>query len=143
MATVKASQQLLDLLNKAIAREMQVSIQYMWQHVLWRGVKGFAVKDELKTIAVAEMKHAEAIAERLAYFGGTPTTKPEPIVVGKTLKEMLEQDAKDEEGAIALYKQIIEVCRKEGDETTRRLFQGILGDEEEHHDTFTGLLEEV
>jgi len=43
-----ASKKLMDLLNKAIAREIQVSIQYMWQHVLWRGVKGFAVKDALK-----------------------------------------------------------------------------------------------
>ena len=79
MAKQKASEKLLDLLNRSIAREMQVSIQYMWQHVLWSGVKGFAVKDELKGIAITEMKHAEEIAERLAYLGGTPTTKPEPI----------------------------------------------------------------
>jgi bacterioferritin len=138
-----ASKELLELLNKAIAREMQVSIQYMWQHVLWTGVKGFAVKDELKKIAITEMKHAEAIAERLAYLGGRPTTKPEPIFVGETLKEMIERDKKDEEGAIKLYKQTVEVARKEGDETTKRLFRQILSDEEEHHDTFTSLLEEI
>jgi bacterioferritin len=143
MSNIKASAQLLDLLNKAIAREIQVSIQYMWQHVQWRGVKGFAVQDELKKIAITEMKHAEAIAERLFYLGGIPTTKPEPIFVGKTLKEMIEQDKKDEEGAIQLYKQTIEVARKEGDETTKRLFKQILSDEEEHHDTFISLLEEI
>jgi len=137
------SKQLMDLLNKAIAREMQVSIQYMWQHVLWSGTKGFAVKDELKKIAITEMKHAEAIAERLAYLGGTPTTKPEPIFIGETLKEMIERDKKDEEGAIELYKQTINVAREEGDETTKRLFRQILSDEEEHHDTFTSLLEEI
>ena len=102
-----ASKELLDLLNKAIARELQVTIQYMWQHVLWKGVEGFAVKDELKTIAITEMKHAEAIAERLAYLGGTPTTKPDPIFVGGSLKEMIEKDKKDEESAIKLYKKII------------------------------------
>ncbi len=138
-----ASNELLELMNKAIARELQVSIQYMWQHVQWKGVKAFAVKDELKKIAITEMKHAEAIAERLNYLGGKPTTKPEPIIVGETLKEMIEQDKKDEEGAIKLYKQIIEIARKEGDEVTRKLFEGILSDEEEHHDTFTGLLEEI
>ncbi len=143
MSNTKVSAQLLDLLNKAIAREIQVSIQYMWQHVQWRGVKGFAVQDELKKIAITEMKHAEAIAERLFYLGGIPTTKPEPIFVGETLKEMIGQDKKDEEGAIQLYKQTIEVARKEGDETTRRLFRQILSDEEEHHDTFTSLLEEI
>jgi bacterioferritin len=143
MSNTKVSAQLLDLLNKAIAREIQVSIQYMWQHVQWSGVKGFAVQDELKKIAITEMKHAEAIAERLFYLGGIPTTKPEPIFVGKTLKEMIEQDKKDEEGAIQLYKQTIEVAKKEGDETTKRLFRQILSDEEEHHDTFISLLEEI
>jgi bacterioferritin len=139
----KASAELLELMNKAIAREIQVSIQYMWQHVQWGGVKGFAVKDELKDIAKAEMKHAEMIAERLYYLGGIPTTKPDPIFVGKTLKEMIERDTKDEEGAIKLYNEIIEVARKEGDEVTNRLFRQILQDEEDHHDTFTTLLEEI
>jgi len=140
---MKMSAQLQDLLNRAIARELQVSIQYMWQHVQWRGVKGFAVQDELKKIAITEMKHAEAIAERLFYLGGTPTTKPEPIFVGQTLKEMIERDREDEEGAIQLYKQTVEAAKKEGDETTKRLFRQILSDEEEHHDTFTSLLEEI
>jgi bacterioferritin len=138
-----ASKKLLEILNQAIAREMQVAIQYMWQHVQWVGVKGFAVHDELKAIAITEMKHAEAIAERLFYLGGTPTTKPTEIFVGKTLKEMIERDVKDEENAVKLYKQIIAQARKEKDETTEILFMNILKDEEEHHDTFTTLLEEL
>lgn len=138
-----ASKKLLEMLNDAIAREIQVSIQYMWQHVQWIGVKGFAVQEELKKIAVTEMKHAEAIAERLFYLGGTPTTKPAEIFVGKTLKEMIQRDVKDEENAISLYKEIIAQARTEKDETTAFLFEGILKDEEEHHDTFTTLMEEI
>ena len=137
------SENLLNLLNQAIARELQVSIQYMWQHVLWKGVKGCAVKDELKKIAVTEMKHAEEIAERLAYLGGTPTTKPEPIFVGKELKEMFERDKRDEEGAIELYREIIKTAINENDITTARLFRKILEDEEEHHDFFVSILEEI
>ncbi len=138
-----ASKKLLEMLNDAIAREIQVSIQYMWQHVQWSGIKGFAVQEELKKIAVTEMKHAEAIAERLFYLGGTPTTKPSEIFVGKTLKEMIQRDVKDEENAISLYKEIIAQARTEKDETTAFLFEGILKDEEEHHDTFTTLMEEI
>ena len=82
MTKPKASAELLDLLNQAIARELQVSVQYLWQHVMWSGVAGHSVKGELRSIGITEMKHAEAIAERLAYLGGTPTTKPEPIFVG-------------------------------------------------------------
>jgi len=139
----KVSASLLKQLNEAIAREIQVAIQYMWQHVQWGGVKGFAVQNELKSIAVAEMKHAEAIAERLYYLGEIPTTKPTPILVGTTLKEMIQRDVKDEEGAIALYKKIIEQAIKEGDVTTTFMFKGILEQEEDHHDTFTTLLEDL
>jgi bacterioferritin len=138
-----ASKKLLEMLNEAIAREIQVAIQYMWQHVQWIGVKGFAVHDELKSIAVTEMKHAEKIAERLFYLGGTPTTKPNPINVGKTLKEMIQQNIKDEASAIEMYKGIIEMAQKEGDVTTAFIFKEILEDEEDHHDTFTTLAEEL
>jgi len=137
------TKKLLGMLNDAIAREIQVSIQYMWQHVQWGGVKGFAVQDELKKIAIVEMGHAEKIAERLFYLGGIPTTKPAEIFVGKTLKQMIQRDIKDEENAIKMYKGIIQQAREEKDETTAFIFQEILEDEEEHHDTFTTLFEEI
>lgn len=139
----KVSKELLEKLNEAVARELQVTVQYMWQHVQWSGVKGFAVHNELKSIAIAEMKHAETIAERLFYLGGIPTTKPNPIFVGTTLKEMIERDVEDEAIAVKLYKNIIDMARKEGDETTNRIFREILEQEEEHHDTFTTLLEDL
>jgi bacterioferritin len=142
-AATKVSKALLEKLNQAIARELQVAVQYMWQHVQWSGVKGFAVQDGLRSIAIAEMKHAEAIAERLFYLGGVPTTKPAPIFVGTTLKEMIKADVKAEEEAISLYKQIVDMSRKEKDETTNRLFREILQQEEDHHDTFTTLLEDL
>jgi len=135
-----ASKKLLEMLNKAIAMELQVAIQYMWQHVLATGVESVAVADVFKEFAITEMKHAEAIAERLAYLEGIPTTKPAPIFVGGTLKEMLQTDVKAEEAAIAFYRQIIKVADDEGDITTRRLIEDILGDEEGHHDTFTNIL---
>ncbi len=135
-----ASKKLMELLNKGIARELQVSIQYMWQHVLVKGIESAAVGDIFKEIAITEMKHAEKIAERLDYLGDIPTTKPDPIFVGGSLKEMLQRDVKAEEVAIALYKQTIKVAGDEGDVTTRRVFEEILGEEEDHHDTFTKLL---
>jgi len=139
----KVSDELKSLLDSAIAREIQVSIQYMWQHVQVVGVKGVAVRDVFQETAIAEMKHAEKIAERLWYLGGTPTTKPAPIEVGNTLKEFLELDAKAEVEAVELYRQIIEMATKEHDVTTAFMFKEILEDEEEHHDLFTTMLEEV
>lgn len=105
-----ASSQLLNFLNQAIARELQVSIQYMWQHVVAKGVKGAVVSDELKKIAITEMKHSEAIAERLDYLGGKPTTQPSPTFVGEKFEEMLNADVKAEEEAIAMYREIIKLA---------------------------------
>ena len=139
----KVSDKLKQMLNDAIAREIQVSIQYMWQHVQVIGVKGIAVQNQFKQAAIAEMKHAEKIAERLWYLTGTPTTKPSPISVGGSLKEFLELDAKAEEEAILMYKKIIELAQKEGDVTTAFLFKEILEEEEDHLDLFTTMLEEV
>jgi bacterioferritin len=142
-SVTKVSDKLKGMLNDAIAREIQVSIQYMWQHVQVVGVKGIAVQDQFKQTAITEMKHAEKIAERLWYLEGTPTTKPAPIKVGESMKEFLELDTKAEVEAIEMYKGIIELAQKEGDVATVFIFKEILEDEEEHHDLLTTMLEEV
>ncbi len=136
----KASSTLTEMMNKAIAREIQVSVQYMWQHVMAKGLESAEIADVLEDVAVAEMKHAEKIAERLYYFDVVPTTQPAPINVGVSVKEMIAADAKAEEEAIDLYKAIIKQAQSEGDSTTRLLFEEILSEEEGHHDTFTTLL---
>jgi bacterioferritin len=137
---ILASQKLLEFLNKAIGSELQVSIQYMWQHVQVTGLYGVTVDDIFRRIAIAEMKHAERLAERLDYLNGVPSTQPDPIFVMGSLIEMLEQDEQDEERAISLYKQAIQVAAMEGDYTTRRLLEEILAEEETHINTFGKLL---
>ena len=136
----KASAALTDLMNKAIAREIQVSVQYMWQHVMAKGLESAEIADVFEDVAMTEMKHAEKIAERIFYFNIVPTTKPDPIKVGGSVKEMLEADAKAEEEAIDLYKAVIKQAQSEGETTTRLIFEQILAEEEDHHDTFTTLL---
>ncbi|MCL4537575.1 MAG: ferritin [Nitrospirae bacterium] len=137
-----ASKELLKKLNDAIAREMQASIQYMWQHIMVKGINAQAIGPIFRQIAIAEMMHAELIAERLDYLGGEPTTQPTPIEIGKNAKEMLKLDKKAEEEAIAMYKDIIKLAEKENDYTTKKLFEQILADEENHHNTFSTLLED-
>ncbi len=131
-----ASERLKELLNRAIAREIQVAIQYMWQHVRATGIESLEAVDRLRTIAIQEMAHAEEIAERLDYLGGVPTTQPAPITVGESLDEMIRNDIAAEEEAISLYREIIRLAMEEGDYTTEQLFKRILQDEEAHHDEF-------
>jgi len=132
---------LLDALNKSVAREMQVSIQYMRHHVMAVGIGSAAVSEIFQKIAVEEMKHAEKFAERLNYLGGVPTTKPDPIMVGGDLTKMLSDDLKAEEEAIQLYKAYIKLASDLNDPVTRLMYEEILEAEEEHHDAFGKLLE--
>jgi bacterioferritin len=163
MESETAISDLRSMLNKAIARELQVSIQYMFQHSLGTGAQ-FAVPGRtaaarrvqfvatrrpyflpgasLKKIAITEMRHAEAIADQVVHLGGEPTTQPAPITLGETIREMLELDREQERGAIELYKQIIDAAEQNGDDATGNLFRRILADEESHHRTFAGFLAE-
>ena len=135
-----ATKELLEMLNKGIARELQVSIQYMWQHIMAKGIEGAVVEDTFRKISITEMKHAEKLAERLVFLNGVPTLTPDPVHIGHSLEEMLKENVQAEEEAISLYKQTIQVASKEGDFTTRRMLEDILSNEEEHLDKFSKLL---
>ncbi|KJU83420.1 ferritin Dps family protein [Candidatus Magnetobacterium bavaricum] len=137
-----ASKELMDLLNQAIARELKVSIQYMFQHIMIKGKRAKFIGAELRAIAIAEMIHAEKIAERLHYLGRVPTTTPETPDIEGTEQEILQKNINEELAAIELYKRIIKMANDETDSTTRMLFEQILAEEELHHNTFTTLLGE-
>ncbi len=152
---------LIDLINQAIARELQVSIQYMFQHSLGTAVSVQMQADALaarqskfvgshssiwlpgttlRKIAITEMRHAEAMAERVSQLGAEPTTQPAPITLGHTPTDMLRIDQAEERSAVALYRQIVEAAAQEGDRVTESMFRRILADEEKHLRTFSGLL---
>lgn len=135
-----SSKKLLELLNQGVARELQVSIQYMWQHILVTGIEGIVAGKIFRKIAINEMKHAEELAERISSLFGIPTEKPNPIFVGGSLIEMLKQDQQNEEEAIRLYKTAIQIAENLGDYTSRRLLEKILSDEEKHVDIFGKML---
>ena len=136
-----ASEKLKSMMVDAIIREMEVAIQYIWQHVTIKGMFSEAVGPVFRVVALQEMMHAELIGERLDYLGGELPLHPKNIKVGGPAEEMIRNDVKAEEDAIELYKEIIKVAKDEDDTTTRKLFEDILRDEEDHHNTFTGLLE--
>ena len=100
-----------------------------------------AIKEVFKSIAIAEMKHAEAFAERLDQLGGVPTTKPSEIAMGGDLIKMIKDDLKAEEEAVTLYRQGVALSVELNDPVTRRLFEDILATEEEHYKTFHDMLQ--
>lgn len=134
------SKKLLELLNSGIALELNLSIKYMWQRVLVKGIEGAVVENLFKDIANTKMKHAEKLAERLAFLDGVPPNNIESVHVGVTFVEMVKEDVQAEEEAISLFKQAIQVAGKEGDFGTKRLLEDILIAEEKHLDKFSKLL---
>lgn len=143
---VQPTPEYFDLLNMAVAREIQVSIQYMFQHakmeklirrvipenILTDKTTYDAVGKFLKEFAIVEMKHAADIMERIYYLGGSATTKADRITIGNNLSEFAKLGAKAEEEALVLYRKIIKTAREIGDRTTRQLFQKIYSEEEQH-----------
>jgi len=143
---VQATSEYISLLNQAVSREIQVSIQYMLQHTkmekLMRKLipENFlldkttyeAVGKFLKEIAIEEMKHAADIMERIYYLGGSATTKADKPVIGNSLSEFAKLGFKAEEEALVLYRKIIKAAREIGDRETRKLFEKIYSAEEQH-----------
>jgi bacterioferritin len=143
---VQATPEYIALLNQAVSREIQVSIQYMLQHtkmeklmrkvvpenILLDKTTYEAVGKFLKEIAIEEMKHAADIMERIYYLGGSATTKSDKPVIGNSLSEFAKLGVEAEKEALVLYRKIIKAAREIGDRTTRQLFQKIYTAEEQH-----------
>lgn len=141
------------LLNKAVAAEITGIVQYTNQHekaaflelrrkntpleTITETNKTDVVSKLLKGVFMQEMDHLEKISERIYLLEGEAATKPDPLpVVGETAQDFLIVDHALESSAIALYRQIIAEALKRGDTTTRRLFEDIVMQEEEHFWSF-------
>ncbi len=142
----KTTPDYINLLNQAVARELQVSIQYSLQHakmeklirkvipenILLDKTTYDAVGKFLQEFSIHEMKHAADIMERIYYLGGESTTKSNKPTIGNSLSEFAKLGVQAEEEALALYRKIIEAAAQVGDWATRELFEKIYKDEEKH-----------
>ena len=140
LLTKEQRKKLIDELNRGVAREITAIIQYSYHHVMAEGMESPALSEIFEKIALQEMDHMEEFADRIKYLGGVPTTKPNPIKVGGTLKEMVEQDLELEYEAIRMYKGQIAIAAEIGDTTTRLMLEKILTAEEEHADQWETVL---
>ncbi len=133
---------IIEILNEDRSYELAATMQYMGHHYTATGMEAMSFIDEIKQIAIQEMKHAEALAERIAYLGGVPTKTTAEIMQGGSLDKMVRDDLASEEGAIARYSRHIKICQAEGDTTTRLMLEQILSQEEEHASTLETMLGE-
>src|SRR4030067_1709183 len=96
----KASPKFIEALNEALTEELASIIQYLWDHILARGMESPGIADMFKGLSMVDMKHAYTLAERIDLLGGVPTTAVGPIKIGGTLRKMGDGHLKLEEGAL-------------------------------------------
>lgn len=138
------SQKSVDLLNQAVADELQAIHQYMYWH-FHLDDQGFApLAALLKRIAMMEMVHTERIAERILFLKGDV----EMVHAGGVEKitepqEILTTAAKMEQSAIAMYNKFALECGANADSASKQLFESLVNDEEGHFDEFDKQLDNI
>jgi bacterioferritin len=131
------SQKVIDLLNKARSREIAAITQYMAQHYELEDSDFGKLASKFKEIAIAEMKHAEKLAERILFLKGEPTSKPDGLSKkGQKIAEMLNTNMALEAAAMKMYNEAALVCAAEKDQISKELFEELLKDEEDHFNYF-------
>jgi len=140
-------EEVLRLLNESLATELVCVLRYKRHYFMAKGVKAQVASEEFLEHATQEAEHADRLAERIVQLGGEPEFNPDLLsknshaqyVAGNTLKEMVYEDLVAERIAIDSYREIIQYIG-EKDSTTRRIFEDILAQEEEHADDMADLL---
>ena len=140
-------EQVLELLNAALATEIVCMLRYRRHHFTAKGLESRSIADEFLEHSTEEQEHADMIAERIVQLGGEPNFNPDQLtsrshaeyVEGKSLVEMVREDLIAERIAIDSYREIVRYLADK-DPTSRRIMETILAVEEEHADEMADLL---
>ncbi len=134
----------IELLNTAVADELQAVHQYMYFHFHLddQGLGPLSVL--FKRIAIQEMGHVERLAERILFLKGdvNMTTAgdveriPEP-------EQMLAKAAQMEEDSARAYNDAALQCGANADSVSKQMFEQLVQDEEGHFDGFDKQLDNI
>ena len=121
----------IELLNKAVADELQAVHQYMYFH-FHLDDKGFAPLAVLfKQIAIQEMGHVEKLAERILFLGGdvemelAARSKRSPMP-----QKMVAKAAQDGRRQRPRLQRMGLEANENADAATKQIFESLVGDEE-------------
>jgi bacterioferritin len=132
---MKGNKKLLTVLNSLLADELTAINQYMVHSEMCENWGYGKLHMAIRSQAMDEMHHAEWLIERIIFFEGAPTvSKLNPMKIGKTVQEMINNDNGDELDAVNAYNNAIKLAREVGDQGTADLLTKILKMEEGHVD---------
>lgn len=129
-------------MNKAVAAELTALHQYMYFHFHLEDAGYDALAKYFHRISIAEMIHVEQFAERILFLkGDVKMVFHHPVKAITDVKEMLKEALALETQTVADYNAFAQECAANGDAITKKLFEDILAQEEEHQDNFDTELE--
>jgi bacterioferritin len=139
-----------ELLNQALASEILCVLRYRHHQVIAKGIDFPQVAAQFAEHAKNEHEHMMAIAVRIDELGGDPDFNPSTIAARAStewgtsdiLTEMIKEDLIAERVVIEIDRQLVRWFGDD-DSTSRRLFEKILEDEEEHARDLADLLATV
>ncbi|HST45438.1 MAG TPA: bacterioferritin [Luteimonas sp.] len=132
---MKGDDQVIRFLNEALYNELTAINQYFLHAKMLKnwGLHELA-KHEYEE-SIDEMKHADALAERILFLEGLPNFQAlGKLRIGESPRELLECDLALELDALPVLRTAINHCDAVNDYVSRRLFNDILESEEEHVD---------
>jgi bacterioferritin len=132
---MQGSPQIIELLNEVLTGELTAINQY-FVHAKMCGDWGFSrLEEKVRAESIEEMKHAEALVERILFLDGTPNLQRlGNLLIGETVEEQFASDLALELRAVELLRRCISAAFEAGDTGSRELFEHILVNEEEHID---------
>jgi bacterioferritin len=132
---MRGNEKVIEQLNAALSSELTAIVQYMTQSEMCQNWGYARVAGLTKARAIEEMKHAEALIERIIFLDAVPVVgvglKPQ---LGASVQEQMEIDLKDEKDAVREYNAAAQICQDMKDNGSRELFERLLKDEERHVD---------
>jgi bacterioferritin len=144
---MKGDAKVIEYLNLALKQELTAVNQYFLHARMLQDWGLDELGDKVYEESIDEMKHADKLIKRILFLEGLPNLQDlDRLMIGETVKELLECDLKSEMRAHPLYKDAATYCESVRDYVSRDLFVGLIDSEEEHIDwleTQLDLLEKV
>ena len=140
---MKGNAKVIEELNKALREELTAINQYFLHAEMCENWGYRKLSDYIKKQSIGEMKHAEALLERILFLDGIPTMEPLKLSVGSTVKDMIEADWKLETSAVAQYNAAVQIAMEQKDNGSRDLLVTLLKDEEGHVDWLEAQLHQI
>ncbi len=135
---------LIDALNDILTAELTAINQYFVHAKMCKNWGYERLAQTNRTESIGEMKHADAIIDRILFLEGVPNMQRlEKVRVGETVPEQLELDLALEMVAVKRLNDTIALAVEVGDNATRELVERILISEQEHIDWLEAQLTQV